>query len=188
MDDQEIISLYNQRNEQAIVVSQMKYGIYCQSIAYNILRQTEDSEECVNDTWMHTWNAIPPDQPGNLKAYLGKITRNLALNRYRDRHSLKHGGGNVDLVLSELRNCIAGDPTPEEALLDGILEEAINRFLDGLPKEKRVIFVLRYHYLYTTCEISKAVGVRENNVKSILFRLRKQLRTYLSQEDIYHEK
>lgn len=137
LDDQEIISLYNQRNEQAIVVSQMKYGIYCQSIAYNILRQTEDSEECVNDTWMHTWNAIPPDQPGNLKAYLGKITRNLALNRYRDRHSLKHGGGNVDFALSELRNCIAGDPTPEEALLDGILEEAINRFLDGLPKEKR---------------------------------------------------
>lgn len=188
MDDQEIISLYNQRSEQAIVASQMKYGIYCQSIAYNILRQTEDSEECVNDTWLYTWDAIPPEQPRNLKAYLGKITRNLALNRYRDKHSLKHGGGNVDLALSELQDCIAGDPTPEEALLDGMLEESINRFLDGLPKEKRVIFVLRYHYLYTTREISETVGTKENNVKSILFRLRKQLKTHLRQEGIYHEK
>ena len=187
MDDQQIISLYNQRSEQAIVASQMKYGVYCQSIAYNILRQAEDSEECVNDTWLYTWNAIPPEQPNNLKAYLGKITRNLALTRYRDQHSLKRGGGNVDLALSELQDCIAGAPTPEEHLLDGMLEDSINRFLDKLPKEKRVVFVLRYHYLYTTREISETVGIRESTVKSMLFRLRKQLKTHLRQEGIYHE-
>lgn len=187
MDDQQIIALYNQRSEQAILASQMKYGAYCQSIAYNILRQREDSEECVNDTWLHTWGAIPPEAPRSLKAYLGKITRNLALNRYRDIRSQKRGGGNVDLALSELRDCVAGDPTPEEHLLEAMLAESINRFLEGLPKEKRVIFVLRYFYLYTMGEISEAVGLGEGNVKSILFRLRKQLKTHLRQEGVYHE-
>lgn len=185
MDDQEIIGLYFARDEQAIVATQMKYGTYCMSIAQRILNQQQDSEECVSDTWMRTWNAIPPGAPEHLRPFVGKITRNLALNRLRSEAAQRRGGGNVVMALEELRDCVPDGSTPEDALEEKLISDAVNSFLGGLPKEKRVAFVLRYWYLYSLPEISEKMGIRESKLKSMLFRLRKELKAHLEQEGIY---
>ena len=184
MGDDEILDLYFKRSEQAIDATQEKYNWYCTSIAYRILASIEDSQETVNDTWLRAWELIPPARPGNLQAFLGKITRNIALNRLRHETAQKRGGSAYILALSELEDCVTNGTTPEDALLRQQTVAAINRFLKGLPKERRVVFVLRYWYLYSTKEIAFKMGLRENTVSSMLFRLRKQLKTHLEQEGI----
>lgn len=187
MEDSQIVALYFDRQEQAITASQVKYGPYCTHIAFHILRQAEDSEECVSDTWLHAWNAIPPERPNNLRAYLGRITRNLALNRHRKNAAQKRGGNTVEVALSELRDCVSDGSDLEASLLERELGKAISQFLSRLPREKRVAFVLRYYYLYTVREIAEKLGLRESAVKSMLFRLRKQLKTHLEQEGIFYD-
>ena len=184
MDDAAILALYAARSEQAISETRTKYGQYCISIAYRILASIEDSQECVSDTWLKAWETIPPAKPDDLRAYLGRITRNNALHRLRDESRLKRGGGTVDIALSELDECVTSGDTPENALLRQQLSEAVNRFLRALPQQKRVVFVLRYYYLYSTKEIARKTGLRENTVSSILFRLRKQLKSHLEQEGV----
>lgn len=184
MNDNEIVDLYFERSEQAIDATQEKYSWYCTSIAYRILASIEDSQESVNDTWLQAWNSIPPKKPKNLQAFLGKITRNIALNRVRAESRQKRGGDTVTFALSELEDCVTNGTTPEDALIHQQTVEAINGFLKTLPQEKRVAFVLRYWYLYSAKEIALKMGLRENTVNSILFRLRKQLKTHLEQEGI----
>ena len=184
MDDEKILDLFFQRDEQAVSLTQMKYGSYCQSIAYRILRQKEDGDECVNDTWLRTWSSIPPARPENLRAYVGKITRNLALNRIRKDSAWKRTGDCVSISLNELSECIADQGNVEEQIENNAVAEGINRFLAELPKEKRVCFVLRYWYFYSIAEIAEKMHMREEKAKSILFRTRKQLKHYLEQEDI----
>ena len=184
MDDESIISLFFERSEQAISEVKDKYGWACTSIAYRILSSIEDSEECVSDALLCAWNTIPPERPAYLKAYLEKITRNQAIMRKRSMQAEKRGGGAYDLALSELRNCITDGTTPEDVLLQRQIGEAISRFLHSQPKEKRVIFVLRYWYLYSSREIAARMGLREGTVRSTLFRLRKQLKTHLEQEGV----
>lgn len=184
MDDNEILALYFARDEQAIVATQLKYGTYCMSIAQRILNQQQDSEECVSDTWLRTWNAIPPAAPEHLRPFVGKITRNLALNRLRTESAQRRGGGNVMLALDELRDCLSDQPTPEDALEEKLISDAVNRFLTELPPEKRVAFVLRYWYFYSIPEISEKMNLRESKLKSMLFRLRKELKAHLEQEGI----
>lgn len=184
MDDSEIIRLYHDRSEQAIGETQRKYGRYCASIAYRILSSLEESEECVSDVWQRAWEAMPPARPQNLQAYLGRITRNLALMRLRSARTARRGGGSVELALSELGDCVSDGDTPENELLRRQLSEAVNRFLSALPAQKRAVFVLRYWYLYTAREIARKTGIRENTVRTMLFRLRRQLRTHLEKEDI----
>lgn len=187
MEDRQIVALYTARREEAVSASEEKYGTYCQSIAFRILRQAEDSEECVSDTWLRAWNAIPPDRPVSLRAYLGRITRNLALNRYRETHARKRGGGMVEIALCELRECVTDGYSPEDAVLDRELCEAVNQFVAGLSAQKRAAFILRYYHLFTVREIAARMGLRESTVKSILLRLRKQLKTQLEQEGIFYE-
>jgi RNA polymerase sigma-70 factor (ECF subfamily) len=184
MDDSKIIDLYWARSELAISATAQKYGTYCQTIAYRILNQTEDSEECVSDTWLKAWNAIPPARPDCLRAFVGKITRNLALNRLRQDHTMKRGGQVVAIALDELKECVSTGDSPEDALENKRISESVNRFLGTLSTEKRVAFVLRYWYLCPIEEIAQKMNLKEAKLKSMLFRLRKQLKTHLEQEDI----
>ncbi len=179
MEDSYIIRLYFDRNEEAIGATATKYGNYCTAIAKNILGTAEDAEECVNDTYLKTWNTIPPQNPHILSAFLGKITRNLAFNRYKHQCAQKRGGGELSLVFEELAGCISEkDPTQE--LYDcKSLSEDINAFLETLPLRKRQIFVRRYFYTDSLDVIGRESGLSYSNLVMTLSRLRKKLRVYL---------
>lgn len=184
MDDRQIIALYNERSEAALSETAKKYGRYCRSIAYNILSNEEDCEECVNDTWLKAWENIPPQCPDSLPAFLGRITRNLALNRYKHNTREKRGGGQTPLVLEELADCIPGGSNAETAAEEALLVDVLNRFLDGLPVQKRKIFLRRYWYMSSVKEIAADFGLSESNVKMTLLRTRSKLKQTLEKEGI----
>ena len=184
MDDTRIIDLYWARSEEAIRETDLKYGPYCRTIAWNILQDREDSEECVNDTWLQAWNAMPPKKPSLLKAFLGKITRNLALDKYRFYHTQKRGGQETDLALEELKDCIPHPTTTEQAIDDLALTQALDRFLAGLKPETRKLFLRRYWYASPIRDIARDYGMSESKVKTTLFRTREKLRVFLEQEGI----
>ena len=179
MEDAQIVHLYVQRDEQAIAESSSKYGAYCQTIAINILALREDAEEAVNDTWLGAWNAIPPARPAILRTFLGKITRNLSLKKWRDLTCEKRGGGQVPLALEELQECIPGDSSPEAAFDEAELTAAIHVFLERMPDMERRVFLCRYWYLDTIPDISRQFGFGESKVRSMLSRSRKRLFNYL---------
>lgn len=184
MRDSDIIDLYWERNEKAIAATADKYGSYCYSIAYNILYNHEDAEECVNNTWLGAWNSMPPQRPNCLSAWLGKIVRNLSLNRFKQYNAKKRGSGQTELVLSELEDCIPSQTSVERVVDEMIFVEAINQFLYAMPEQKRNIFIRRYWYLYPVRDIAKAYGMSESKVISMLFRMRKELRVHLEKEGI----
>ena len=179
MDDESIVQLYWYRNESAITESANKYGAYCTSIAHNILLNMADAEECVNDTWLHAWNAMPPHKPSILSTFLGKITRNLSFNLYKKLHREKRGGNNIEVALDELEECVSGNNDTEKQWEEKELRESINQFVLSLPIEKRRMFILRYWYVDSISEIAKHMGISENNVSVSLNRIRKKLRVYL---------
>jgi len=185
MEDDQIIRLYWRRSEEAIAETAVKYGIYCKSIAYGILRNSEDTEECVTDTYLRAWNVIPPQKPKSLSAFLGKITRNLALSRYRKNTAKFRGGNQVKLAFEELNQAI-----PSPVSIDSITEEkelihTLEAFLWSLSKEKRQVFLLRYWYFRSLKEISVQLQLSESKVRSMLYRMRKDLKTHLEREGIY---
>lgn len=184
MKDHEIIDLFWERDENAIAETADKYGGYCYSIAYNILCNREDAEECVNDTWLMAWKSMPQQRPSRLPAYLGKIARNLSLNRFKLYHAKKRGAGQTNLVLSELEECIPSQENVERVVEEMVFVETLNRFLYALPEQKRNIFIRRYWYLCPLRDLAKAYGMSENRVVSLLFRMRKELRAYLEKEGI----
>jgi len=184
MEDQQIIELYWQRSEEAIAQTARKYGRYCHTIAYNILQNECDSDECVNDTYMRAWNSIPPRRPTLFSALLAAITRNLALDRYKHDSARKRGGGQVELALDELHECIPGGRSEEELIENRVLTEALNRFLGALPEQTRKVFMLRYWYFVPLKAIAEQTGKTESAVKSMLFRTRSELRSFLEKEDI----
>lgn len=179
MEDREIVNLYWERNSSAIKETASKYGGYCKAIAKNILGSDEDAEECVNDTYLNTWNSIPPSRPNVLSTYLGKITRNLSFDRFRHRHAGKRGGGEMELVLEELGECVSDADSVEQEAEKKELVRAINSFLDTLPQEKCGIFLCRYWYAIPVSEIATRFSMKEGNVSVILNRIRGKLRTYL---------
>ena len=183
MEDARIVQLYWERNEQAISATADKYGAYCASIARNILGDPEDVEECVSDTYLRAWNAIPPHRPQILPAFLGRITRNLALNRYRHSRADKRGGGRLPAVLEEL-SFVAGGEDAEQALDRREVVDAVNSFLAGLPARKRTIFLCRYWYLDSIAEIGARFGMTEGSVSVTLSRLRRKLRDHLLERGI----
>ena len=185
MEDREIIDLYWQRDEAAIRESAAKYGSYCSTVARGILHSPQDTEECVNDTWFRAWNLMPDQRPQALSAFLGRITRNLALNRIKEKNRIKRGGGEAALALDELAECIPGGSTPEEELEAKELETAIGRFVAGLSVPERNVFVLRYWYLAPIADISDRLSCSQGKIKSILFRSRKKLRVYLQKEGLW---
>lgn len=181
MEDMEIIDLYWSRNEEAISHTQQKYGAYCTKIANNILYNREDSMECVNDTWLKAWNAMPEERPNLLAAFLGAITRNLSLDRYRKTHADKRGKGEAELVFDEMQDCLTTDG-PEQQLEANQLTEHINAFLENMEKESRMIFVRRYWYMDSIKEIAERYEMSDSKVKSSLLRSRQKLSAYLVKE------
>ena len=184
MDDRQIIELYNERSETAISETADKYGKYCYYIAYHILYNEQDSEECVNDTYLRAWEAIPPQYPNKLSAFLGRITRNLALNRYRYYMKEKRGYGQTSLVLDELQECVPATESTEQAIEEKLLVEVLNRFLHELPIEKRMMFLRRYWYLSSIKEIAEDYEISEGKVKMTLLRIRNKLKQTLEKEGI----
>ena len=183
MDDKAIVDLYWARNEAAITETANKYERYLMKIAWNILADREDSEESVNDTYLHAWNAMPPQRPSILRAFLGRITRNLALNRYERDHAEKRGKGETAAVLDELSECVPDRAAEirEEGML---LREVLDRFLEGMKPEERKLFVGRYWYLRPVKELAEAYGFSESKVKMTLLRSREKLKQALLQEGI----
>ena len=184
MEDQAIIDLYFQRSEHAIAETAAKYGGYCYSIANNILGNKEDSEECVSDTWLAAWNAMPPRRPGVLSVFLGRITRNGALDRWRQRQARKRGGGEVTLALEELRECVSNDDDVEEAFSRRETVRAVNSLLDKLTETERNVFLRRYWCVDTVADIAASFGFTEGKVKSMLHRTRLKLRKQLEKEGL----
>ncbi|MGN0298854.1 MAG: RNA polymerase sigma factor [Lachnospiraceae bacterium] len=185
MEDKEIVELYWQRNEQAIQETADKYETYCMKISMNILNDLSDSEENVNDTYLQTWKTIPPHAPERLAAFLGKITRNLALNRYKARFAEKRAAGEFALSLNELDDCIPDGWTMEQKMDSEAITACMNTFLWEQPLEARRMFVYRYFYCESVEEIAVRFGYSKSKVKSKLFRIRNSLRIYLEREGIH---
>lgn len=182
MSDKEIINLYLARDEKAIQLTQDVYGKYCRTISYRILQNNEETEECLNDTWLKAWQTIPPTIPERLGAYLSKIARNLALNRYRHQHQQKREGDLVNVCIDELQESIPTEDTPEKTIEMSLLTELVNKFLENLPSHERVMFVRRYFYMDTVAEVAEYMGFSESKVKTTMFRTRKKLQDFLKKE------
>lgn len=181
MEDKQIVELYWERSETAISETEKKYGRYCHYIAYQILYNDEDAKEVVNDTYLKTWNTIPTQRPDPLKPYVGTISRQLALDEYKEQHAQKRGG-QVPLVLDELSECIPDNNSGIDIGESVSLSDALNRFIWALPKQTRNIFVRRYFYMSTIAEIAKDFSMKESNVTMHLFRTRKKLEQFLKKE------
>lgn len=181
MGDKEIIQLYFDRDQKALLATAKKYGKYCTTIARNILGNNEDAEECVNDTYWKTWNCIPPTRPTIFSAFLGKITRNLAFDKYKYNHVMKRGNGEVPVVLDELAECVSGVESVEQEIDRRELVEAIHSFLGALEPKKRSIFISRYWYCDSISTIAKRHEMTEGNVSVTLNRLRAKLKEHLAE-------
>ncbi len=184
MEDEKIIELYWQRDEEALRQTNLKYGAFCYYIAQNILKNEEDSKECVNDTWFKSWTVIPPKRPRFFQAFLGKITRNLSLDRYRKSRAYKRGGGKLDLIYEELEECISDLGSDETRTDTIVITEAIRQFLTELSKDARIIFVRRYWYADSVENIAQRYDMTESKVKSSLMRSRNKLKAFLEKEGI----
>ncbi len=181
MEDVKIIELYWQREEKAIEATAEKYGPYCSAIAGGILRSERDTEECVNDTWLAAWNAMPPHRPSVLSAFLGRLTRNLAFNRYTRDRAAKRGGGETELVLDELAEIVSGREDVCGEVERQELVRELNAFLNGLSPQKRAMFLQRYWYAHSVGDIAARWGMKEAAVSMTLHRLRRDLQQYLTE-------
>lgn len=186
MDDENIIDLFWERSELAIAETSTKYGIYCRTIALNILSNHSDAEECENDTYIAAWNAMPPTRPTKLLAFLGRLTRNIALDKY-DYNTAKKRNGEFDILLSELEECLHSPNNVETEFESGQVSKAISEFLRTIDSEQRVTFIRRYWFLDSIKDISSKFGISESKVKSMLFRTRNKLKIYLEKEGILYE-
>ena len=184
MDDKAIIELFFARSEQAIRELGSKYGRVCHSLSYNILNSRQDAEECVNDAYLGTWNAIPPARPNPLLAFLCKIVRNLSLMRYHADRMAKRGGGSYTVALEELEGCLASPRTVEGDMEEQELVRLVEDFLETLSSENRVLFMRRYWFSDSYGEIAERTGLSEKNVSVRLARIRKQLRRYFNERGV----
>lgn len=183
MNDERIIELFFERSEQAIKELDGKYGKVFHALSFKILNNQQDAEECVNDSYLGTWNAIPPAKPNPLLAFVCKIVRNISLKRYEQKTAAKRNS-HYDAAMEELHDCLASSTTVEEEIEERELTKIIESFLDSLSKENRVIFLRRYWFSDTYADIAKQVGLTEKNVSVRLTRLRKELREYLLEREV----
>ncbi len=184
MEDRNIVDLYWERSESAISETAVKYGSYCRTIAFNILHNTEDAEECVNDTYLKVWNTIPTLRPERLSAFLARITRNISLNRYERNNAKKRIPVETTVALDELTDCIPAAENTEDTVEEKALTETLNRFLAELSIEKRMIFMRRYWYLCSIKEIAADFNMTESKIKMVLMRSRHSLKKVLEKEGI----
>lgn len=182
MQDEQIVALYWVRDEDAIVQTQKKYGNYLFKIAQNVLNDWNDSEESVNDTYWKAWGSIPPHRPRLLSTYLGKLTRELSIDRFRRKNSQKRQASQYALSLAELEDCVSGGDTTEQSADMMLLGDAINAFLDTLSPTARCTFVGRYYYMDSLQEVAAYYGMSEAKVRNLLYRTRQKLKIWLEQE------
>ena len=182
MTEKEILRLFQQRDERALSAAEAQYGRLCCTMAYRILGDRQDAEECANDVLMKLWNAIPPAEPRSLTAFVSGITRNLALDRLSAIRSAKRGGGELPAALDELAPYLVSEDNPETQLDAIALQEAVERFLRSLPKEQRNVFLSRYYSMQTIAEIAAAHDSTAGRVKMILKRTKEKLRIFLKEE------
>ena len=187
MDDNEIVELYWHRDEQAIKETADKYGTYCLKISLNILGDLSDSEENVNDAYMQAWSSIPPSRPKSLKAFIAKIARNLALNRYKAEHTQKRRASEFAVSLDELDVCTPSKVSLEDEMGMAELSRCISEFLYKQSSDARSIFVCRYFYSESVEDIAARFGFSQSKVKSTLMRTRTKLRSYLQKEGYFEE-
>lgn len=183
MKDEQIVALYWDKDEAAITNSEEKYGKTLRRISFNILSNREDSEECVNDTYLNAWNAIPPERPIRLLAWLGRITRNLSLNRFYKNHAEKRGG-QAYILLSELSECIPDRQTVEDEIDGNLLTEAVVRWLKSLSGEECALFLRRYWFGDSLAALSRLIQTDPNRLAGRMFRLRQSLKDSLEKEGI----
>lgn len=184
MEDAGIIELFWQREEAAITETNEKYGRFCHGIAYNILSVHEDAEECVNDTWHKTWTSIPPERPNSLRAWLGRLVRNLSLDRWRKSRAKKRYNG-METLLSELEDCIPAPVTVESYIEGRELSVTIDRWLDTQKKQDRVLFVRRYWSGVPVKSLAGEMGIAPSKAAKQLYNLRLSLKSFLEKEEIY---
>ena len=183
MEDKQIIELYFQRNESAITETACKYGAYCQKIAMNILSIREDAEECVNDTYHSVWNQIPPTTPDSFQSFLGRITRNLSISRFRSLRAKKRYAG-MELMLSELEECIPTSDTVERTIEGKELTGYINEWLTALPEQEAILFLRRYWYSDSVKDLAKKTNTSAAQMAQTMLRLRKSLKAYLKKKGV----
>lgn len=183
MEDAKIIELYWERNESAIVETNRKYGGYCHAIAFNILSVKEDAEECVNDTWHRTWNAIPPERPNALRTWLGRIVRNLSLDLWNKNHAQKRDC-TMNQLLSELEDCVPSVVSVEQAMDAKELSVFISSWLDALPEQERFLFIRRYWHGEALKEISRSCQFPPGKLAQKMYHLRLSLKAYLEKEGV----
>ena len=181
MEDAQIVALYWDRNEDAVRHSADKYGTYCAAIAGGILGSPEDTEECVNSTWLRAWQSMPPQKPQVLRLFFGRITRNLSFDRIR-RDTARKRAAEVSLALDELADCLPGGVETEQAVDERLLQDSMHRFLCSIPTRDSDIFLRRYFFVESTDAIARRFGISRANVLTVLSRTRKKLRTHLESE------
>ncbi len=184
MDDEKIINLYWQRDESAISETKLKYGKFCYTIAYRVLHNNEDAEECENDTYLEAWNSMPPQKPSVLSAFLGTITRRKSVDKWRKKMADKRGSGEYELSIYELENCIPDQKSIDEQLAVEELAKIISSFLRELPETERNVFLRRYWYFDSIKEICEKYGFGQSKVKMMLMRTRQKLLACLEKEGI----
>lgn len=182
MEDSAIIELYFQRSDRAVTETQGKYGRMLRSISFNIVKSMSDAEECENDTYMKTWNSIPPKRPDVFSAFLAKIVRNLSLDRYDELHAAKRGGGEIPALLDELAECLPDEAEPFAGVENRELAAEINAFLEKLKPDARNIFLRRYWFGDSVQEIAEQTGFGTSKIKMSLLRSRNELKAILEKE------
>lgn len=182
MEDRSIVALYQRRDESAIEHTQLKYGTYLYKIAFQILADSEDSQESVNDTYLAAWNSIPPHEPSVLSTFLGKLTRRISIDIFRKRNSLKRRGSEYAISLSELEDCISDGIGPEETLELAYLGKAISDYLRTVSADARTCFIARYFYMDPLKDVARYCQMSESKVKSLLYRTRCGLKDHLVKE------
>jgi len=184
MDDERIVELYWKRSEIAIEETNKKYGSYIKSIAMNILGSEPDAEEAINDTYLDTWNSIPPNKPKELATYIGKIARRRSVDIFRKKKSARRGWGETTVVFEELEECLCESSRPDENLEAEALSKAINHFLHALPEREQKVFLCRYYHVESIETIATRFSLTNSAVKSILLRTRNKLKKHLIQEGL----
>ena len=184
VQDSQIIELYWNRDESAITESEAQYGAYCRRIAMNILESPEDTEECVSDTWLRTWENIPPQKPSSLLAYFGRIVRNMSISRFRANRAKKRYDG-ITILLSELEDCVPSRSSVVGEVEGQLLSDTLDGWLSELPVGDRVLFVRRYWFGDSVKTLARHCGITQNQLSQRMLRLRKALRATLEQEGFY---
>ena len=187
LPDEEIIDLYWSRDERAIIATDDKYRQFLFAIAYNIVHDNLDCEECLNDTYLGTWNRIPPTRPNIFQAFLGRIMRNIAVNRYRHKTAAKRVPSEMTVSLEELEGYMRSDRTLDDEIAIGQLSESLNSFLRNLPERERLIFMCRYYYADKVLEIADMLGISRYTVTNYLGAIREGLKNHLIEEGVWNE-